>query len=202
MASTVAGACLLILPFCGGGGLCLVPALSAWLAYAGVEDLREGSRRGKLAALIKLATYFSVIIITIFIFNWLSEACLYPGAPGAPAGDAHGAGIPGCRARTGGPLDLALFGSRCPAVHAVGRGGTRRYGMAAARGAPSSTGSAAIPGRVRLACPGCGLGALGVRAVRRLRIAVRGAVGPCPVRGPSLPGRSTHRGASPGSSGR
>jgi hypothetical protein len=61
--AALVGASLLLLPFCGAHGLCLVPGFSLWLAQAGVADLRDGSRRGRLAALIELGTVLCIFVI-------------------------------------------------------------------------------------------------------------------------------------------
>jgi hypothetical protein len=76
--AALAGASLLLLPFCGANGLCLVPALSVWLAYAGVEDLREGSRRGRLAALMELGTVLSLFVIFYLYFLGYRSAAHHP----------------------------------------------------------------------------------------------------------------------------
>src|SRR5262249_36531607 len=71
----------------------------------------------------------------------------------------------------------------CPVAPVVGRGGPLPRGMASARGAPSSPGFAVLPGRIRVARLGRGLGTLGVRSLRRLPVAVRDPVRPRAVRG-------------------
>ncbi|MBI5362611.1 MAG: hypothetical protein HZA53_05490 [Planctomycetes bacterium] len=53
---SVVGACLLLLPWCGGFGLCPSPAIAAWIAVAAWRARREGRvRDGWLAAGVLLA---------------------------------------------------------------------------------------------------------------------------------------------------
>jgi len=69
--AALAGACLLLLPFCGGNGICLAPAFSAWLVYAAIADLRNRSRGDRLAGLLELgAIVMLYIIIYIYSIGW------------------------------------------------------------------------------------------------------------------------------------
>jgi hypothetical protein len=78
--AALAGACLL-LPLCGGNGLCLIPALSAWLVYAGIADLRDPARAGRLAGLLELIMV-SILYIIIYLYSIGYHAPPHPRSPG------------------------------------------------------------------------------------------------------------------------
>lgn len=59
----VVGACTLLLPLCGGFGLCPSPAFAAWIAIAGLGALRAGERGRALGAAAWCAAYGACVAL-------------------------------------------------------------------------------------------------------------------------------------------
>jgi hypothetical protein len=76
----LAGACLLLLPLCGGMGLVLLPALATWLGYSSVLRWRSGSVQGKRDSLVFLALLLAAGL-EVFLYFRGYESPVYANSP-------------------------------------------------------------------------------------------------------------------------
>ncbi|MCE9606304.1 MAG: hypothetical protein K8U03_15515 [Planctomycetia bacterium] len=68
-AAVAAGALLLALGFCGGPGICLLPALALWLVYAGVERWRDPDSHSRRDAVVIIAQVVPAGLLVVWYFS-------------------------------------------------------------------------------------------------------------------------------------
>lgn len=83
VAVTIAGACLLLLPFCGANGLVFVPIPALWMAYCGFVQVRRARNSGAHSrtgiALIAVAAV-AIALCGVYFFGYERPNWLPPGS--------------------------------------------------------------------------------------------------------------------------
>jgi hypothetical protein len=80
-AAVLAGACLMLLPLNGAGGLAFVPALALWLAYAGYLRWHSPEPHGKRVALMIWGMVGVALLLVPIYFLGLDKSASFP-SPG------------------------------------------------------------------------------------------------------------------------